>query len=74
MMTSAYENEVALQMAEVKQLRVQGKHCLDIGDKQLFHAAYRSARVRVRGLRFAKNNGLRAAKIAPCFCARCKQT
>jgi hypothetical protein len=50
---------------DVKELRVQGRHLRDIGMPLLSHAAYRSARMRLRELQCRWD-------VAPCLCLQCR--
>lgn len=56
-----------IEMNEVRQLRIQGRFQRDLGNYQLMHAAYKSARSRVRALRTGN-----ADAVAQCMCGKCK--
>lgn len=60
------EAYMSIQLRRIAAIRRQGVHYRTHGDMQLFHAAYRSARSRVRSLRKG------AETAAPCFCKECK--
>ena len=48
---------IAAEVSEIVQLRMLGRHFRDIGMRLLMHAAYRSARSRVRSVRHALCTG-----------------
>jgi hypothetical protein len=55
-------------LLEIVSIRTQARHFRDIGMKGLMHAAYRSARMRLRELR-----GERKITMPPCYCGECRK-